>query len=392
MLDRRGRLRREGGGPHGGAAGAGPALGDSIYEATRVVVLPDSALARPPPLRHTREVILDVGKFIAKERPYWDELAGLLRRQEEQPDRRPPLAEAKRFHYLYQRTSSDLVKLKTFAGEAETARFLERLVARAYSRLHEDGGERVPFRPWHWITRTFPATFRRHWIAFALSCGAFWIGAAFGSAAMSLDQGAKADFIPPQFAHLGERPSKRVEREERQEFDAFQGRHEFSAQLMTHNTKVTVLTMVTGFLWGVLTFVLLFYNGTLIGVVIYDYIADGQGVFLAAWLLPHGSFELPAIFIGGQAGLVIARTMFGWGTNLRLRQRFARIRGDLLALVGGAALLLVWAGIVESFLSQYHGPAFYPWKIGFGAVQLTALVLYLALCGRRPRAGDSPSD
>jgi uncharacterized membrane protein SpoIIM required for sporulation len=328
-------------------------------------------------------VILDVEKFIARERVCWDELSDLLTLQDNQPDRRPPLEEAKRFYYLYQRTSSDLVKLKTFAGEAETTRFLERLVARAYSRLHEDGGETVRFRPWHWLTRIFPATFRRHWIAFALSCGTFWLGAAFGAAALKLDYETKSDFIPPQFSHLNEKPSKRVEREEKQDFDAFQGRHAFSAQLMTHNTKVTILTMVTGFLWGVFTFILLFYNGILIGVVVYDYLLDGQGVFLSAWLLPHGSFELPAIFIGGQAGLVIARTMFGWGTNLRLRERFARIRGDLLTLIGGAAVLLVWAGIVESFLSQYHDPRFYPWKIGFGAVQLTGLILYLAVCGRR---------
>ncbi len=261
-------------------------------------------------------------------------------------------------------------------------------MARAYSRLHEDGGESVPFRPWRWLTHVFPETFRRHWIAFALSCGTFWIGASFGAAALALDPSSKSDFIPPQFSHLNEKPSKRVAREERQEFDLFEGRHEFSAQLMTHNTKVTIMTMVTGFLWGVFTLILLFYNGTIIGVVMHDYIADGQGQFLAAWLLPHGSFELPAIFIGGQAGLVIARTMFGWGTNLRLHQRFARVRGDLFTLIIGAALLLVWAGLVESFLSQYHGPEVYPWKITLGAVQLTALVLYLTLCGRRRRGAD----
>jgi uncharacterized membrane protein SpoIIM required for sporulation len=146
--------------------------------------------------------------------------------------------------------------------------------------------------------------------------------------------------------------------------------------------------MLTGCLWGLFTLVLLFYNGTLIGVICYDYLVDGQGVFLSAWLLPHGSFELPAVFIGGQAGLVIARTMFGWGTNLRLHQRLARIRGDLLTLIAGAVLMLVWAGLVESFLSQYHGPEVYAMKIGFGLVQLTALVLYLTLCGRRKPAGN----
>lgn len=328
-------------------------------------------------------MILDLDKFIAKERPFWDELSELLRIRSEDPDRRPPLEEAQRFYYLYQRTSADLVKLNTFAGEVETTRFLERIVARAYSHLHESGGEAVPFRPLEWVTKTFPCTFRRHWLAFTLSCLAFWVGAGFGAAALALNYDLKSDFIPPQFSHLNEKPSKRVEREEKQDFDAFQGRHTFSSQLMVNNTKVTILAMVLGFLWGIFTFVMLFYNGTLIGVVMFDYIADGQGTFLTAWLLPHGSFELPAIFIGGQAGLVIARTMFGWGTNLKLRQRFSRIRSDLLTLIGGAALLLVWAGIVESFLSQYHAPQFYPWKIAFGVIQLIALILYLSFAGRK---------
>ncbi|MEM6915943.1 MAG: stage II sporulation protein M [Verrucomicrobiota bacterium] len=332
-------------------------------------------------------MILDLDKFIARERPYWDELGGLLQRQSEDPDLKFPLEEARRFHYLYQRAGADLVKLKTFAGEAETVRFLESLVAKAYSRLHESGRESIPFRPITWLTRTFPQTFRRHWLAFALSIGTFCVGGAFGAAALSVDYGLKGDFIPPQFGHLNEKPSKRVEREEKRDFDAFQGRHTFSSQLMTHNTKVTILTMVSGFFWGIFTFALLFYNGTLIGVVIFDYVTDGQGVFLTAWLLPHGSFELPAIFIGGQAGLLIAHTMFGWGTNLRLRQRFERIRGELLTLITGAALLLIWAGIVESFLSQYHDASFYPWKIAFGSLQLLGLILFLTLAGRRHPTG-----
>ena len=330
-------------------------------------------------------MILDLDRFIARERPYWDELTAFLKKQDDQPDWQMPLKDAQRFHYLYQRTSSDLVKLKTFAGEVETAQFLEQLIARAYSRLHEKRGESIPFRPWQWLTRILPSTFRRHWRAFALSMGTFWVGAAFGWCALALNYDLKNDFIPPQFGHLYEKPSKRVEREEKQEFDDFAGRNTFSAYLMTHNTRVTILTMVTGFIWGIFTIILLFYNGILIGVVMFDYINDGQGTFLTAWLLPHGSWELPAIFIGGQAGLIIGRAIFGWGTNLRLRQRLARIRGDILTLIGGAALMLVWAGIVESFLSQYHGPHVYPWKIGFGAIMLGVLVWYFGFCGRGSR-------
>ncbi|MCB1079412.1 MAG: stage II sporulation protein M, partial [Verrucomicrobiae bacterium] len=198
----------------------------------------------------------------------------------------------------------------------------------------------------------------------------------------------KTEFIPSQFSHTYESPSKRVEREEKQDFDAFEGRQTFSAYLMVNNTKVTIMAMVFGVTYGVMTVLVLFSNGLILGLIGWDYIADGQGEFLTAWLLPHGSWELPAIFIGGQAGLILGRAMFGWGTNLRLRQRLARVRDDLLTLVGGAALMLVWAGLVESFLSQYHGPQIYPWKIAFGVVQLAVLGGFLIFCGRGSEADD----
>lgn len=295
------------------------------------------------------------------------------------------LAEARRFHYLYQRASSDLVKLKTFAGEVEAAQFLESLVARAYGRLHEKRGVTIPFRPLHWLRVVFPSTFRRHWQAFAISLFVTTLGALFGAGVMKFLPEHKTSFIGG-FGHLAGKPSERVAEEEKKKFDGFERRSTFSAQLMANNIRVTITAMVLGFFYGILTVTVLFHNGGILGLVAYDYIADGQGQFLAGWLLPHGSVEIPAIMLGGQAGLVIAQAMFGWGTNLRLGERFRRIQSDLLTIVGGAALLLVWAGVVESFFSQYHGPELYSIKIAFGVIQLTALFCYLAFSGRSAKS------
>ena len=84
----------------------------------------------------TIQMILDLDQFIDRERPYWDELQDLMKRQDDQPDRLMSLEEVQRFHYLYQRASSDLVKLKTFAGDVEVRSWLENVVARADSQLH----------------------------------------------------------------------------------------------------------------------------------------------------------------------------------------------------------------------------------------------------------------
>lgn len=309
----------------------------------------------------------------------------MVRRQIETPSKLD-VREVRRFFYLYERAASDLGKVQTFASEPELRLYLENLVGQAYARLHRQRDDAVRFHPWRWWFVTFPRTFRRHVGAFWLALGLSMLGAGFGAFVMAEDSANKALLIPAQFGHLDQSPSERVEIEENEikETGARISAEAplFSAALMRHNIKVALMTFSLGMLWGVFTCVLLFYNGLILGFVAFDYVADGQGFFLAGWLLPHGVPELTAIFIAGQAGLVLARAVIGWGTNLRLRQRLRFVRDDLATLAGGLAVMLVWAGIVEAFLSQHHGRHLYVWKIGFGCIELLLLCMFLALSGR----------
>jgi uncharacterized membrane protein SpoIIM required for sporulation len=187
------------------------------------------------------------------------------------------------------------------------------------------------------------------------------------------------------FQGLMERPSERVAREEHPVKDRLQGRKaSFSAYLMTHNIQVSVFSFSLGLTWGIGTILLLFYNGVILGAVAADYIRDGQLVFLLGWLLPHGTIEIPAILIASQGGLVLANALVGWRQGSHRRDRLRTVGHDLLTLAAGAAMLLVWAGIVEAFLSQYHQPVVpYALKIAFGLVELTGLIAYLGWTGRR---------
>ena len=55
-------------------------------------------------------------------------------------------------------------------------------------------------------------------------------------------------------------------------------------------------------------------------------------------------------------------------------------------LCAGAALLLIWAGLIEAFISQYHQPVLpYSWKISFGLIELISLSWFFARAGRKPR-------
>jgi uncharacterized membrane protein SpoIIM required for sporulation len=328
-------------------------------------------------------VILDLQAFIAGEQKHWSELEAVLDRLDQDPRRRMELSEIRRFHYLYERASSAIERIGTFASEPELRRRLEGLVARAYAEIHSKVEAPRKFSPWRWLAVVFPQTFRRRWRAFAMSAAATLAGFVFGAGALVVDPEAKQAIMP--FSHLKGDPVRRVAREEKASSDRLAGdRGKFAAFLMTHNIQVSILVFSLGMTWGLGTLVVLFHNGVILGAVALDYARSGQTSFLLGWLLPHGTVEISAILIAGQAGLVLAGALIGRGDRQPLGVRLRGVSGDAMTLVAGMALLLVWAGIVESFLSQYHEPVIpYAAKIVFGVAELAALGAFLAFAGRR---------
>lgn len=326
-------------------------------------------------------MIIDLQRFIASGRAAWTELELTLRRLEADPGLKLSLEEIQRFHQLYERTASDLAKMATFSSEPETRRYLENLVAQAYVEIHETREKRRRIFPLQWFFRTLPQTFRRHLRAFALSLAITLAGCAFGGLAIALDPESRPVLMP--FPQLLQDPARRVAEEEQATRDLLAGRKAtFSAQLMTHNTRIAILALALGMTWGAGTILLLFYNGVILGAVAADYIGAGQTRFLLGWLMPHGVVEIPAILIAGQAGLLLAGALIGPGRKASLTARLRAISPDLVTLIFGVGLLLTWAGFVEAFLSQYHEPIVpYAVKIGFGALELILLILFLARSG-----------
>ena len=328
-------------------------------------------------------MIIDLQKFITEERPCWAELEAVLDRLENKPESTLALGQLERFHYLYQRASADLAKISTFSAEPNTRLYLEALVGRAFGEIHETREKPHRLRPLHWFFNTFPQTFRKHIRAFWISLLAIVVGAAFGGFTVIMDSSTKQILLP--FSHLQGDPSERVKKEEDVDADRLKGaKTTFSSFLMTHNTKVAILTLAMGLTWGIGTLIMLFYNGTILGAVAVDYVLAGETSFLLGWLLPHGAVEIPAILLAGQAGIILAGALIGWGKPISLRMRLRKVSNNLVTLIFGVAVMLVWAGIIEAFFSQYHEPVLpYVVKIGFGVFELLILALFLGMAGRK---------
>ncbi len=327
-------------------------------------------------------MILDLNRFILREEPYWKELEGLLEGCEHDPAGSLEFQKLRRLHYLVTRTGAALNRIVTFSAETEIRNRLETLVARSHALLHarESGSTDWSFRKW--FTQQAPQAFRRRFSYFATALTITLLGALVGALLLGGDLRSRQVIFP--FEHLLNSPKERVQEEEtRKKNPIDEHRGSFAGQLMTHNIQVSLLVLGIGILWGIGSVILLFYNGVILGAVCYDYLNHGLGVFLAGWLLPHGIIEIPAILVAGQAGLLLAHAVIGDGSGRPLNSRLASVQTDVLHLAGLLAVMLVWAGIIEAFFSQYHEPRLpYALKIGFGILEGLVLVSYWTFAGR----------
>lgn len=328
-------------------------------------------------------MILDLERFQAQERPRWTRLESLLVQLDSRPDRLLKPAEAEQLQELYAQTASDLNRVTHGALAPELRQYLERLVARAYAELYyarPTCSELWRPRRWLRIFTAFPEAFRRQSRYFVLAVLVTFLGCALGGLAVRYDPASVDVLLPADYLR---NPSLRVRQEEKgqnRHLDSAQAEAAFSGELITHNIEVSLLAAGLGVTFGIGTALLLFENGLLLGAVAVRYTQQGFGLFVTAWLLPHGAFEIPSILIAGQAGFYLARLLLRRREDRNVRESIR----EWLLLIAGLAMMLVWAGLMEAFFSQHHAPELpYGFKVAVGAAELVLLTVYLLLIGRR---------
>src|SRR5581483_8515121 len=156
-------------------------------------------------------MILDLERFLARERPKWDELDTALHRFEADRFYRPSFEESTRLFELYQHCAAALGRLQE-VSQPELSQYLEDLVARAYAQIHSVR-KRSRLRPFHWLMRTLPQVFRRQWRAFVAASLLLLLGSGTGVLLLATDQDAKGLLMP--FPHILNDPNERVKQEEK---------------------------------------------------------------------------------------------------------------------------------------------------------------------------------
>lgn len=120
------------------------------------------------------------------------------------------------------------------------------------------------------------------------------------------------------------------------------------------NTRTSFLIMMLGALLGIFPFISLWGNGTILGILLGKYMAEGGNYlgFLMG-ILPHGILEIPAILIAASQGFRLAKEIvsppIGLTRSGALRMNISK-GIKLFALI--LPLLLI-AAIIEVYISTF---------------------------------------
>lgn len=310
-------------------------------------------------------------QWIRKRQVHWNRLESLVtacgRRGVSALDHR----ELQELALLYRQTGADLSTARSDASSAALARHLNHLLGRTHNLLYAaHSRERHPI--WRFYTHAFPRVFRDCWRETALATALFIAGGALGIGLTTSEPGF------PRFL-LGADMIDTIERGEMWTHSILAMKPLAASGIMTNNLVVSFSAFATGIFGGLGTLYFMVFNGLMIGVVGVACHQAGLSLSLWSFVAPHGALELPAIFIAGGAGFVLARGILAPGLLPRTDALVVAGRRAIRLLLGVFPLLVI-AGLIEGFVSPTPvSPAL---KLMTGAALLVLLGLYLGACGR----------
>ena len=119
--------------------------------------------------------------------------------------------------------------------------------------------------------------------------------------------------------------------------------------ILQNNLNSSFWTVLLGSALGIIPILSTFFNGVVVGYVVESVSAiEGMGFFsLVFMLLPHGVFELPAVFISFGMGLRLGLSLFSKNPLDDFGYRLGQSANVLLFVV---LPLLIIAAIIETLL------------------------------------------
>jgi uncharacterized membrane protein SpoIIM required for sporulation len=311
---------------------------------------------------------MNIQRWIARREPNWKRLETLLAQVEKRGLKSLNASEIQELASLYRSVSADLARAKTHQVGQTLVHNLQKLTSRGYSQIYQGS------RPQEWSAIKdfylwgFPQVVRQTWVYTAIALAIFLLGTLVAWWYAWQDPAFLSLIVPESLI------SQVRDRGELWMGSILGVEPVASTSIMTNNMAVAFKAVGGGITAGLITIYILAFNGLLIGAIATLVGQNNLAYPFWAFVFPHGSLELPAIFLAGGAGLAIARGLLFPGKYRRADA--LKIYGAQAAqLVFGIVPLLFVAGIIEGFFSP--SPLIpSPIKYLAGILLLSLLVAY----------------
>jgi stage II sporulation protein M len=124
---------------------------------------------------------------------------------------------------------------------------------------------------------------------------------------------------------------------------------EIFVKLFFNNLEACILLFLGGASFGILTIFIMSLNGIVIGAIMEIVHKDHSAVFVAAAILPHGIFEIPAFIISGALGILLAQSLIAeWYTGADTAEDAKKFSRTFILCV---IPLLAIAAFIEAFIT-----------------------------------------
>ena len=310
-------------------------------------------------------------RWLGKRQPYWDRLQQIVERSGRRGLAALSYHELQELGLLYRQVAADLASIREDPMSRRLADYLNQLLARAHNLIYM-GRRPRPRGIWRFYQNEFPQVFRATFAYTLAGFALFLVGALVGFLATLGDPAFQRHFLGGVMADA-------IERRVMWTHSIVTIKPLASSAIMTNNLTVSLSAFAMGITGGFGTIYILATNGLLLGVISAACWQAGMNLQLWSFVAPHGVLELPAIFIAGGGGLLVARGLLFPGLLPR-RAALTNYGGLGVRLALGIIPILVFAGITEGFLSPSSLPAAAKFVFALGAGGLFAL--YLTQAGR----------
>ena len=311
---------------------------------------------------------MNIQRWITRREPNWQQLEQLLKQVEKQGLKSLEAGEIASLASLYRSVSADLARARTNNVGSTLIQDLQSLTARGYNQIYQGDRQKDQRAVLNFYLWGLPTVIRETWGYIALAFGIFMFGGLVAWWFAWQDPMFMALIVPDGLIRM-------VRDEGKLWMGSILGNEPMaSSNIMINNMSVSFNAIAGGISCGVFTAYILFFNGLLIGAIAVLVGQNSLGLPFWAFVFPHGSLELPAIFMAGGAGLLIARALLLPGQYKRLDA--LKIYGTQAAqLVYGIIPMLLIAGAIEGFISP--NPAIPDiFKYVIGTLIFVLLVLY----------------